>query len=243
MDYAMHHPWGGRGAALHQIFGALLNESSTPEEPTDDRRGERRGRGHRHGGPSRGRMGGHGPSGGGPSGGGPFGPGGFGPTPFGPGGFGTGPFGGRRGGRARRGDVRNAALLLIAEQPRNGYQIIQELDNRSGGRWKPSPGAIYPALNQLEDEGLIRLIASEAGKAYEITDAGRAEAEATERPTPWEQDDDAAAHPAAGLAQAYGQAWSAVGTIAQSGNADLIAQATAEVEDLKRRLYQLLAES
>ena len=239
MDYAMHHPWGGRGAALHQFFGALLNESrhARRNPPTIDAASAAVAVTATEA-PAAAKMGGHGPSGGGP-----FGPGGFGPMPFGPGGFGTGPFGGRRGGRARRGDVRNAALLLIAEQPRNGYQIIQELDNRSGGRWKPSPGAIYPALNQLEDEGLIRLIASEAGKAYEITDAGRAEAEATERPTPWEQDDDAAAHPAAGLAQAYGQAWSAVGTIAQSGNEDLIAQATAEVEDLKRRLYQLLAES
>ena len=217
MDYAMHHPWGGRGAALHQFFGALLNEADPAGERGDDMpRGERRGRGHRHGGPH-GKMGGPG--------------------------FGPGPFGGRRGGRARRGDVRNAALLLIAEQPRNGYQIIQELESRSGGRWKPSPGAIYPALAQLEDEGLIRLIASEAGKAYEITDAGRVEAETTQRPSPWEQDDDAVAHPAAALAQAYGQAWSAVGTIAQSGNEELIAKATAEVEELRRRLYQLLAES
>lgn len=239
MDYAMHHPWGGRGAALHQFFGALLNEADPAGERGDDMpRGERRGRGHRHGGPH-GKMGGPG-FGPGPGG---FGPGPFGPGPFGPGGFGPGPFGGRRGGRARRGDVRNAALLLIAEQPRNGYQIIQELESRSGGRWKPSPGAIYPALAQLEDEGLIRLIASEAGKAYEITDAGRVEAETTQRPSPWEQDDDAEAHPAAALAKAYGQAWSAVGTIAQSGNEELIAKATAEVEELRRRLYQLLAES
>ena len=239
MDYAMHHPWGGR-AALHQFLGALLNEADPADQSGDDTRGQRRGRGHRHGGPGHAKPGGHGPGGFGP---GPFGPGGFGPMPFGPGGFGTGPFGGRRGGRARRGDVRNAALLLIAEQPRNGYQIIQELENRSGGRWKPSPGAIYPALSQLEDEGLIRLVASEAGKAYEITDAGRVEAETTQRRSPWEQDDDAVAHPAAALAQAYGQAWSAVGTIAQSGDEELIAKATAEVEELRRRLYQLLAES
>ena len=232
MDYAMQHPWGGR-AALHQFFGAVFNEARPADESGDDARGQRRGRGHR-GGPGHPR-GGHG------FGPGPFGPGGFGPGPFGPGG--PGPFGGRRGGRARRGDVRNAALLLIAEQPRNGYQIIQELESRSGGRWKPSPGAIYPALSQLEDEGLIRIVASEAGKAYEITDAGRAEAESTQRPAPWEQDDDAAGHPAAALAAAYGQAWSAVGTIAQSGDEELIAKATAEVEELRRKLYQLLAES
>ena len=63
--------------------------------------------------------------------------------------FGHGP-------RVGRGDVRTAVLRLLAEEPRNGYQLIQELTERSGGVWRPSPGSIYPALQQLEDEGLIR---------------------------------------------------------------------------------------
>ncbi len=88
----------------------------------------------------------HGPRGGG-FGGGPFG--GFGPG-FGPG----GPRG--RGRKARRGDIRTAALLLLNEEPRNGYQIMQEVQERSDGVWRPSPGSTYPALQQLEDEGLIR---------------------------------------------------------------------------------------
>ena len=58
--------------------------------------------------------------------------------------------------RARRGDVRAAALALLVEQPMNGYQILQEIGERSGGVWRPSPGSVYPALQQLEDEGLIR---------------------------------------------------------------------------------------
>src|SRR6476661_7621334 len=66
---------------------------------------------------------------------------------FGPGG---GPRG--RGRKARRGDIRTAALLLLAEEPRNGYQIMQEVEERSGGAWRPSPGSVYPALSQLEDE-------------------------------------------------------------------------------------------
>src|SRR4051794_39858108 len=96
---------------------------------------------------------------GGPDFGGPGGPGGPG------GGFRGGPFmgplfGGMPGGfgrrtKARRGDVRMAALLLLAEEPRNGYQIMQELEERSEGMWRPSPGSVYPALQQLEDEGLI----------------------------------------------------------------------------------------
>src|ERR1700694_5540108 len=68
--------------------------------------------------------------------------------------FGRGPRG--RGRKARRGDIRTAALLLLAEEPRNGYQIMQEVEERSEGEWRPSPGSVYPALAQLEDEGLIR---------------------------------------------------------------------------------------
>src|ERR1700750_1203788 len=88
----------------------------------------------------------------------PFGRGGF---PFGPFGFG-GPGGFPRGPRARRGDVRAAALLPLAEEARNGYQIMQEIEKRSDGIWRPSPGSVYPALAQLEDEGLIR--AEEVGE-------------------------------------------------------------------------------
>ena len=69
-----------------------------------------------------------------------------------------------RGPRAKRGDVRAAALALLAEGPMNGYQIIQEISERSGGVWRPSPGSVYPALQQLEDEGLIRAEAGEGGR-------------------------------------------------------------------------------
>ena len=86
---------------------------------------------------------------------GPGGSGGFEGFGFG-GGFG-GP-GGRfgRGRKARRGDIRTAALLLLAEEPRNGYAIMQEIGGALDGVWRPSPGSVYPALQQLEDEGLIR---------------------------------------------------------------------------------------
>ena len=89
-----------------------------------------------------------------------------------------GPFGGprfARGPRVRRGDVRAAALSLLAEGPRNGYQIIQEISERTNGVWRPSPGSVYPALQQLEDEGLIRAETGESGrKAFGLTDEGRA---------------------------------------------------------------------
>src|SRR5919198_6152867 len=91
--------------------------------------------------------------------------------------FGPGfPFGGpsfEHGRRARRGDVRAAALVLLEEEPRNGYQLMQEIEQRSEGAWRPSPGSVYPALQQLEDEGLVRTLESDGRRLYELTDAGR----------------------------------------------------------------------
>src|ERR1700733_1796055 len=113
----------------------------------------------------------------------------FGPGPFGfgrGGGFG-GPRG--RGRKARRGDIRTAALLLLAEEPRNGYQIMQEIEERSDGVWRPSPGSTYPALQQLEDEGLIRAQEQDGRKLFQLTDAGREHVKerGEDKPAPWEQ--------------------------------------------------------
>src|SRR3954467_74059 len=94
----------------------------------------------------------------------------WGPGPGGPGG--PGHRGGHRG-RARRGDVRAALLLLIEGGAQNGYQLIQEIERRTDGVWKPSPGSVYPALQQLEDEGLVRAVEFEGKRAYELTDEGR----------------------------------------------------------------------
>src|SRR6266550_2095196 len=92
-----------------------------------------------------------------------------------------------RGRKARRGDIRTAALLLLAEEPRNGYQIMQEVEERSGGVWRPSPGSVYPALAQLEDEGLIGSEESDGRKVFVLTDAGRALLEERDpsKPAPW----------------------------------------------------------
>lgn len=95
-----------------------------------------------------------------------FGPGGFGPE------FGPGPGRGPRGGR-NRGDVRTAVLVLLAEQPRHGYDLMRAIEERSGGAWSPSPGSIYPTLQALEDEGLITFEAVEGRKTASVTDAGR----------------------------------------------------------------------
>src|SRR5258707_6514936 len=113
-----------------------------------------------------------------------FGPGGHEFGGFGPGG---GPRG--RGRKARRGDIRTAALLLLAEEPRNGYQIMQEVEQRSDGVWRPSPGSVYPALQQLEDEGLIRSQETDGRKLFALTDEGRTHVQGrdADAPAPWAQ--------------------------------------------------------
>src|SRR5512142_730506 len=96
---------------------------------------------------------------------------------------GPSPVDGRRGrgrrGRAPRGDVRTAVLLLLAEQPRHGYQLMQAIGDRSGGRWTPNPGAIYLTISQLEDDGLLTVTAEAGRKLATLTDAGREHITAT----------------------------------------------------------------
>src|SRR4249919_1945395 len=92
-------------------------------------------------------------------------------------GFG-GPRRGRRGGpgrRARRGDVRVAALALLSERPMHGYEMIQELEERTDGVWRPSPGAVYPALQLLEDQGFVTADAEAGKRLFSLTDTGREE--------------------------------------------------------------------
>src|SRR5215831_5958389 len=101
-------------------------------------------------------------------------------------GFGYGR-GGRGGPRARRGDVRAAVLALLAERPMHGYEMIKEIEERSGGAWTPSPGSIYPTLQMLEDEGLISGQEIEGKRRFTLTDAGKAEQESRAgEETPWD---------------------------------------------------------
>ncbi len=83
----------------------------------------------------------------------------------------------RRGGRGRapRGDVRTAILLLLEEQPMHGYQLMRAIAERTGNAWTPSPGAVYPTINQLEDEDLVTVTADSGRKLVTLTDAGRAQ--------------------------------------------------------------------
>jgi DNA-binding PadR family transcriptional regulator len=169
----------------------------------------------------------------------PFGPGG----PFGPFFFG-GPGGFPRGPRARRGDVRAAALLLLAEEPRNGYQVMQEIEQRSGGVWRPSPGSVYPALAQLEDEGLVRVEERDGRRAYSLTDTGRAyvDERRDDLVAPWEEMSDSVDDDVASLFKEMRQVGMAAGQIGHMGSANQIAEARTVLANARRALYSLLAE-
>jgi DNA-binding PadR family transcriptional regulator len=149
----------------------------------------------------------------------------------------------QRGPRVRRGDVRAAILDVLSTQPMNGYQIIQQIAERSGGAWKPSPGSVYPTLQQLEDEGLVEGSDDEGRRMLRLTDAGRGyvaehpeEMEATWKPF------DTRGEETHELKPVIGQVMAAVWQIVMSGNRQQQAEAAEILADARRRLYGLLAE-
>lgn len=176
-------------------------------------------------------MGPRGPEGRGGPWGREFGPG------FGPG----GPRG--RGRRARRGDIRAAILLLLAEEPRNGYGLMQEIEERSGGVWRPSPGSVYPALSQLEDEGLVHATEHEGRKSFALTDEGTAHVEANRERygTPWQTVGEGAHDELHELRQAAQALAIAAVQVAQTGTKEQLAEAKAILAESRRKLYRLLA--
>jgi len=161
-----------------------------------------------------------------------------------------GQFGRKGGQRMGRGGVRAAVLALLAEKPMHGYQIIHEIEERSNGAWKPSPGSVYPTLQLLADEGFILadegfILADESNgrKIYSLPDEGRQVADAAaDRPAPWEahsarDGSRASALPRAGidLAQAAAQ-------VGRTGNLEQVKQAVAVLEEARRKLYSTLAQ-
>jgi DNA-binding PadR family transcriptional regulator len=162
--------------------------------------------------------------------------------PWGGPGFGGGPpFGGRR--RRPRGDVRAALLLLLAEEPASGYGLMQEIENRSEGVWRPSPGSVYPALAQLEDEGLVRVEDEDGRKRYVLTDAGKAHVEerGEELGEPWAGLGDEVGAGRLGLRDQFLQLAAAAYQVGTSGDEKQVEEARKILEEARRSLYRLLA--
>jgi DNA-binding PadR family transcriptional regulator len=162
---------------------------------------------------------------------------------FGPRG-GGGDFGFRRGPRARRGDVRAAILALVAEEPRNGYQLMQEIEQRSDGAWRPSPGSVYPALQQLEDEGLVRAEERDGRKTFALTDEGRAHVaeRGPEMEAPWDAVRGDFGESQWQLMGQMRQIGMALFQVAQTGSEAQIEEARTILAEARRGLYRILAE-
>jgi len=237
MNPAWESPWSGpfagrRHGRPRPPFGPMAAATDNPTPPfagpVDDENEGRRGR---RGGPGRATR----------RGGPPFGPG------FGPGmrgGPGFGPRGRGRGRRTARGDIRAAVLALVAEQPRHGYEIIQEIAERSGGAWRPSPGSVYPTLSQLEDEGLVRVEQTDGRKVVQLTEAGttyvaehREELDAVWASVGRDADDEAG-----GLWEQLGQLHAAAQQVLGAGTPEQITAATAALTEARKTIYRLLAE-
>lgn len=146
--------------------------------------------------------------------------------------------------RMARGDVRAAVLALLAEQPMHGYQIIQEIEERSGGAWKPSAGSVYPTLQLLADEELIVAEELRGRKTYSLTDLGRAEVEgAADRAAPWESSSPHGSEQHRALSKAAVDLAAATAQFGRSGTPDQVKQAVTVLDDARRALYSILAES
>lgn len=159
---------------------------------------------------------------------------------FGPHGHGRGRGGGRR---ARRGNVRAAILALLTERPMHGYEMISELARRTGDAWRPSPGALYPAVQLLEDEGLVTIQEVDGKRLVSLTDAGREEAErlSTDQ-APWDEVTEGFDPAVLSLREGLGQVAGAVFQVGSAGSAAQKAAAAEILKDARRKLYSLLAE-
>ena len=158
---------------------------------------------------------------------------------------GRGRWGGERGGwgggrRMRRGDIRRAILTALTQSPAHGYEVMRRLEEMSGGLWRPSPGSVYPHLQMLEDEGLVRSADVDGTRTFTLTETGVAEA-ATDAPLPWqsggEGDDQIRS-----LRLAVTQLMSAAKQLSGAGEHAQVERGIAVIKKARQELYQILAE-
>jgi DNA-binding PadR family transcriptional regulator len=144
----------------------------------------------------------------------------------------------------RRGDIRTAVLAVLVEEAGHGYDVMQRLEAKSEGAWRPSPGSVYPTLQLLEDEGLVRSTERDGKRVFEVTEAGKAEAASRIEDaggTPW----DLARHGGKGHGELRTSMMTlglAVRQVAVAGKADQVERATAIIATARKQLYALLAE-
>jgi DNA-binding PadR family transcriptional regulator len=145
----------------------------------------------------------------------------------------------------RRGEIRTVLLATLTEGPGHGYDLMQRLEEKSGGAWRPSPGSVYPTLQLLEDEGLVRSTERDGKRVYELTATGRTEAASRVEEAggaPWDLDGGSSAKRGREFAQSIKGVVVAFRQVAAAGDADQVDRATAIMNDTRKQLYAILAE-
>ncbi len=142
----------------------------------------------------------------------------------------------------RRGDIRPLLVKALAVGgPGHGYELMRRLEELSGGLWRPSPGSVYPTLQLLEDEGVVRSTDADGRRVFALTDAGTAEAAAVGPELPW--DDAATGTEQRALQTELRQLLLAVRQIGVAGDENGLQRATALVREARQAIYRILADS
>jgi DNA-binding PadR family transcriptional regulator len=142
----------------------------------------------------------------------------------------------------RRGDIRTAMLSALQDGPGHGYELMNRLSERSGGRWRPSPGSVYPLLQALQDEGLVTAVEADGKRVFSLTETGRAAAaeRAASGGPEFSFGGDDTHH---NLRSSVMQLMAAAKMIGVNGSPEVMTKAEAIVTEARRKLYQLLAEA
>ncbi|WP_062071270.1 PadR family transcriptional regulator [Demequina sediminicola] len=144
--------------------------------------------------------------------------------------------------RMGRGDVRSAVLALLSEEPMHGYQIIREIEGRTGGRWTPSAGSVYPTLQLLADEGLVTAETVQDRKVYTLTDEATEHAQAAAATAPWAESTETDESQLGLLPKAGFDLAQAAGQVATTGNKEQQRRTAEVLDEARRKIYSILAE-
>lgn len=143
-------------------------------------------------------------------------------------------------GRTRRGEIRTGLLSILSEGPGHGYEIIQRIEEKTGGAWKPSPGSVYPTLQMLQDEGLVTVEERDGKRIFSLTDEGRTESERRSSEAgddPWMR----GRPDVTALFEAIKPLFLAAKQVSMAGDPTQIAAAVGVITEARKKLYQLLA--
>ena len=149
---------------------------------------------------------------------------------------------GRGGSRARRGDVRASILALLVDRPMHGYEMIKELEERTGGLWTPSAGSIYPTLQLLEDEGLVRGEEEDGKRRFELTADGKKQQDESGGKLPWDEVTAGAAPELVRLKRSLEQLHVSAAQVVHGGTDEQRARVRELLEEARRKIYGILAE-